>query len=229
MKAIGILLLAGESKRTGTAIKKQYVPSKSGIPLFLATYKKLRNAKICDSFLFVVPKGDLEKVKEMLQERRIEENIRLIEGGENREQSVFFALKEIENTFAIPPSMVLIHDADRPYLEESFLKRTQEKMGEETPFLPLLPSFDSLLLKEEKGAQYLAREKVYRVQTPQAYPFEKLMAAFKEREKDLGLYRDEGSLYLSVYDNGLESIEGSEKNIKITTAEELDYWRNSDE
>lgn len=229
MAIIGILLLAGESRRAGSSVKKQYVPSKSGTPLFLATYKKLRNAKICDSFLFAVPKGDTKKVEEMLQEQGTKENIRLIEGGETREQSVFLALKEIEKTYAIPPSMVLIHDADRPYLDKDFLKRIKEQLEKGNPFVPLLPSFDSLLRKEENGCQYLPREQVYRVQTPQGFPFEKLYEAFKRKEARLFSYRDEGSLYLSIYDEGLESIEGSEKNIKITTGEELDNWRNSDE
>lgn len=229
MAIIGILLLAGESRRAGSSVKKQYVPSKSGTPLFLATYKKLRNAKICDSFLFAVPKGDTKKVEEMLQEHGIKENIRLIEGGENREQSVFFALREIEKTSAIPPSMTLIHDADRPYLDKSFLARIKTQLEKGNPFIPVLPSFDSLLRKNENGSQYLPREEVYRVQTPQAFPFEKLYNAFKQKEASLFSYRDEGSLYLSVYGKGLESIEGSERNIKITTGEELDNWRNSDE
>lgn len=229
MKIIGILLLAGESKRTGAGIKKQYVPSKSGTPLFLATYKKLRAAKICDSFLFAVPKGETEKVKEMLREHEITENIDLIEGGENREHSVFLALKEIEKTSAIPPSMVLIHDADRPYLEEAFLERIKTQLQKGVPFTPLLPSSDSLFLKEERGDRYLPREKVYRVQTPQAFPFETLYEAFKQKEAALSSYYDDGSVYLSAYDKGFEPIAGSERNVKITTAEELDNWRKSDE
>ena len=229
MATIGILLLAGESKRTGTNLKKQYVPSKSGTPLFIATYKKLRNANICDSFLFAVPKGDTKKVKEMLQEHGIKESVRLIEGGDNREQSVFLALQEIEKTSAKTPSMVLIHDADRPYLDKDFLTRIKTQLEKGIPFIPLLPSFDSLLRKKENGSQYLPREEIFRVQTPQAFPFEKLYSAFKQKEESLFSYRDEGSLYLSVYGKGLESIEGSENNTKITTGEELDKWRNSDE
>ncbi len=223
---IAIILLAGAGQRAHQKEPKQYIVSMKGEPLFVATFKKILRSSLFDEFYFVIPHGDEKKVETILAQKVLEPfSYRLLEGGDTREESVYNALKEIAKNSANPPSIVLIHDADRPYLSISLIKKLMEAAKDNEAVIPAISSHDSLLSHEGKSLRYLDRKATYRVQTPQVFHFEKLYQAFSIKEKELSSFTDDGSIYLSVYREKIKLIEGEEENIKITTRDELDEWR----
>ncbi|HBB05150.1 MAG TPA: hypothetical protein DCZ41_00940 [Firmicutes bacterium] len=225
-KVIAILLLAGKSERTQTKTPKQYALSKKKVPLFLETFSRLKEADFIDETFFVTPEGDMEKVQEFLKNAGINPlDYSFVEGGKTREESVYHALTKIKENPANRDSFVLIHDADRPYIKVSFLKRVIEEATKKGTAIPALRSHDSLVEIQGDSISYLPRENIYRVQTPQAFLFPPLYDAFKARKEELSFYSDDASVYLAKHQKGLFFVPGEEENIKITSREELEKWR----
>lgn len=223
---IAIILLAGSGQRAHQKEPKQYIASSRGEPLFVAAFNKLFRSSLFDEFYFVIPEGDGDKVQAILASKTHEPfSYHLLEGGNTREESVYNALKEIAKCPANPHSIVLIHDADRPYISNALLERLIQEAKANEAVIPAIPSHDSLLSYEGESLRYLDRRAVYRIQTPQVFHFEKLYKAFSVREKELSSFTDDGSIYLSVYPERIKLIEGEEENIKITTPDELEKWK----
>ncbi len=223
---IAIILLAGSGQRAHQKEPKQYVASSKGEPLFVATFNKLLDSSLFDEFYFVIPRGDERKIQAILAKKVSKPfSYHLLEGGNTREESVYNALKEIAKCPANLHSIILVHDADRPYISNTLLERLMQEAKTNEAVIPAISSYDSLLSNEGKSLRYLNRKTIYRVQTPQVFHFEKLYKAFLAKEKDLSSFTDDGSIYLSVYPERIKLIDGEEENIKITTPDELEKWK----
>jgi 2-C-methyl-D-erythritol 4-phosphate cytidylyltransferase/2-C-methyl-D-erythritol 2,4-cyclodiphosphate synthase len=130
----------------------------------------------------------------------------LASGGAERTLSVLNGLRSASSDF------VMIHDAARPFLNREVCKRLMEKTSEESGAIPLLSSADSL--KEFHGEQMspVPRERIFRTQTPQAFPRRPLIEALD----GAGVATDEASVWLDA-SGKLAWTQGDEKNFKITT------------
>lgn len=213
-----ILLMAGEGKRLHGPLKKQFLPDKNGDALFLSALKVLY-AYPFDRIVLVVPKGDLDLTKNLCKGLFDERRILLTEGSDSREGSAYCGLLTVKE-FA--SDHVLIHDADRPFLSAALLERILSVKNAEEGIVPVLSVHDSVL-SLEGGTRYVERKSLRRVQTPQLFPYRKLLAAFEKEEGDLPSFTDEGSIYLAAGER-IRTVEGEERNIKITTNEDYERW-----
>lgn len=228
---IAILLLAGSGSRADISLPKQYAISNKGVPLFIETFLKIKSTNLFDRFVFAIREKDEKKVDELIKKHVAEPfEYDLVKGGDNREESVYNSLLKIEKTIAKTPSIVLIHDADRPYITKELVKNAVESAKEHGSAIPVIKSVDSLVSKNENGVVYLKRENVYRVQTPQAFAGDKLLAAFNNVERSsLKDFTDDGSIFEMTFKGSLYIMEGDKKNVKITSKEDLSDWINNDE
>lgn len=216
-----ILLMAGKGVRVGQKEPKQYLLDKRGEPLFLSALKTLLIPPI-RKVLLVVPKGDIDKAGNLCKNRVDLDKLSFVEGSLCREESAYFGLLSLRKE---APDYVLIHDADRPYLSKELLERMLDSLEERRGIIPVLPSKDSLLVKEKDGSfSYAARERLYRVQTPELFPYRLLVDAFEKEKEKLPLYTDEGSLYLEA-GGKIKTVLGEERNEKITTKEDFERWK----
>ena len=103
--------------------------------------------------------------------------IRLITGGETRQQSVRLGLEALAGD---APNMVLIHDAARPILPAAVTARLIAALAVQPAAIPVLPVVDSLAEERDGMMQSAAdREKLRRVQTPQAFRYSEILAAHR--------------------------------------------------
>ena len=131
-----------------------------------------------------------------------------VTGGELRAESVRNGLSRCSEEF------VLIHDAARPFLEETLcleLIRAAQKTG---AAIPVLPSVDSLKkITEKSNIQNLSRDEIFRAQTPQVF-------RVKELQKTMETYglsaTDEAESWIAAGKN-IAPVSGSARNFKITT------------
>lgn len=103
--------------------------------------------------------------------------IQLIVGGETRQQSVRFGLEALAGD---SPELVLIHDAARPNLPRTVIERLVTALTVQPGAIPVLPIVDSLTAAAGNlMGEPANREKLRRVQTPQAFRFQAILAAHR--------------------------------------------------
>lgn len=226
-KTYAILLMAGSGTRLSSSEKKQYLISKrKKEPFFLSSLRKLEETNLFEEIILVVPKGDIKKTKSFLPK---DKNYRIIEGGATREESAFLGLEEIKKIISSCLSFVLIHDADRPYISKELIANLINEAKQYGNAIPVTKSVDSLIYSSNEDMKYLARDNIFRVQTPQAFSFLKIYEVMQEKKNDLASYKDEGAILLDFYKTPLHLIPGEEINSKITTIEDFKRWEKSND
>lgn len=137
-----------------------------------------------------------------------------ITGGEERNISIFNGLKELSNI--LDKGIVLIHDAARPLIRQSFILETVAAAAENGASSLSLPVSDTLRRDNER----VDRSGLHALQTPQAFEYGLIMRAHMDADpKDK--HTDDTSL-VSAIGHDIIWVPGQRSNIKITTQDDLD-------
>lgn len=141
-------------------------------------------------------------------------DIKIVPGGKTRQESVFNALKNLNN-----PGYVLIHDGARPFVSKNVIKQICSEVQKYKAIITAVRVKDTIKQVDNKLiTATLARETLWQAQTPQAFEYKMIFDAHKKLEgqnftDDAGMLE---SLGYSVY-----ICEGEYANIKITTRDDL--------
>lgn len=167
-----IVVAAGKGVRAGQAVPKQFANWR-GKPVARHAVETLLAAG-ASIIVVAIPEGAESLATEALKGL---ERVRLIVGGETRQQSVALALEALAD---VPPELVLIHDAARPDLPAEVIERLLAALHDDPGAIPVLPVVDSLVQAEDGAIGAAAqRESLRRVQTPQAFRFPDILAAHR--------------------------------------------------
>ena len=111
-----IILAGGRGKRMGADVSKQFIHIDDK-PLIYYTLKRFITCALIDQVVLVLPKNEIEYCKnEILNKYSLKVDY-IVEGGAERQDSVYNGLKVLSNT-----DIVLIHDGARPFVSESMIK-----------------------------------------------------------------------------------------------------------
>lgn len=215
------ILLAGSSTRMGSSTLKQFIniSKKEIFEYSLETFDKIE--KINKIFL-VAQKDNFEHINQIILNKKYNHEIEIIEGGATRQESVFNSLNRIKN-IASSSSIVIFHDACRPLItKETTLKIIDEaeKNDGATAYCPL---FDSICKKNNENYinNSLNREKIVKLQTPQAFKFDIIYTAHETERKNGNLsFTDDTSLLVSKGFK-IKLVESSILNFKVTNFDDL--------
>ena len=205
-----ILLSAGKSKRFKSKLNKQFLPYKNK-PLFEHSLKTALDSKLFKKVLIVSNK----KIKNISYK-----NIDVIKGGTERHNSTWNALNYLKNKKI---KNVFIHDAARPNLSISLLKRLKRELKKNKAVVPYIKSENSVKYKNKNKINNLDRDKIFLTQTPQCFNFQELFNLYKSNKEKI---TDEASLYLRN-NRKIKFILGDKKNFKITTIDDLNYLKSN--
>ncbi len=214
--AIAILLMAGKGERFLSSLPKQF--TKMGEQeLFLYAAKTLNSSPCISSIVFVVPDGYEKATEDIIKNGGIKKDHSVIIGGNSRQDSVFLALTHLANKRINQHSIVLIHDGDRPNVNERMIEESIAGAIKNGAAVTAVPSSDSIAL-ERNGSiiSYLDRRTVYALQTPQTFRFSLLLEAESKAKAEEKFYTDEGSLLLEEKGINPIIVLGEKSNIKIT-------------
>lgn len=213
-----IIVAAGRGTRAGLGGPKQY-RDLVGKPVIARTLKVFLDAfGESEQVPLIVPV--IHEDDQELYLKSVKGLSRLqapVIGGKIRQRSVKNALESLSEA---APEYVLIHDAARPFLSESLIRKlmimlTQSDGG----VVPALPIVDSLVRKSE-GSDYntVDRDGLYAIQTPQAFRFNEILAAHRAAVDEN--YTDDASVLVA---NGgtVTFVDGQEQNFKITTPDDF--------
>lgn len=223
-KNIAIVLAAGQGKRMQSDVHKQYLLM-GDKPVLFYCLKTLEDS-FMDEVLLVVGEGEEEYCRREIVERYGFKKInKIIQGGKERYHSVWNGIREIEEC-----GYLFIHDGARPFLDEASLERALSGVKETGACAVGMPVKDTIKIADENGfsKETPRRDTVWMIQTPQVFAFDLIRKAYKkliEEEAHLNkkgiLITDDAMVVEYFTDTAVKLIEGSYRNIKITTPEDL--------
>jgi len=201
---------------------KQFV-ALDGVPILVHSLRAFAAAPRVTAIYVAVRKAEMERVQAQVAEYGFADRVRMVEGGEKRQESVSHALAALP---AKPDDIVLVHDAVRPLIDAATIERTIDAVAETGAAIVGLPAVDTIKQVERTahGALITAtipREFIVQAQTPQGFRYGLLQKAFAEAEADGFVGTDEASV---VERAGLSVavVHGSQVNLKITQPGDLE-------
>jgi 2-C-methyl-D-erythritol 4-phosphate cytidylyltransferase len=222
MQVFVILPAAGLGTRMAGPQPKQFL-ALNGLPILIHSLRAFAAVPRVTAIYVAVRSTEIERVEAQVAEYGLAGRVRVVEGGDNRQESVSHALAALS---AQPDDVVLVHDAVRPLIDAATIDRTIDAVIEFGAAIVGLPAVDTIKHVERTahGALITAtipREFVVLAQTPQGFRYGLLQKAFAEAQADGFVGTDEASV---VERAGLPVavVHGSQVNLKITQPGDLE-------
>lgn len=224
MKTTAIVLAGGRGKRMNSAVPKQFLMIQDK-PVLYYSLKAFEDSFI-DSIILVASEDDKEYCqKEIVEKYRFRKIDKIVSGGKERYHSVLNGIKAAGEC-----DYIFIHDGARPFVTLDMLQRLYECVTECNACVAGMPVKDTIKIADENG--YIAttpkRDLVWTIQTPQVFSYELIKKAYLLLEKEEYSLIEQG---ISITDDAMvvetllgekvKLVEGSYRNIKITTPEDM--------
>lgn len=217
-RVAAIVLAAGSGKRMNTKVHKQYLLIEEK-PVLYYSLKAFEESEV-QEIVLVVGAGETEYCKREIVQRYGFTKIRaIVAGGKERYHSVYEGLKAAES-----PEYVLIHDGARPFLTQDIIKRTLCAVRKHGACAAGMPVKDTIKIADEGqfAKETPRRSDVWMIQTPQAFSFPLIFDAYtKLLKEETPEVTDDAMAVEKMTDYRVKLVEGSYRNIKITTPEDL--------
>lgn len=226
---IALIIAGGVGSRMGSQLPKQFIEVYSK-PVLIYTLEGFQKHSRIDKIVCVCLKGWEERLREMAVQYGISKLDLIVTGGETGQESIRNGVFELQGRCA-QDDMIVIHDGIRPMVEESVLDDVIDVCRRHGNAVTSMPYNEQIFTIDESEpmttTRYIPRETLRRVSTPQAYRYGSLLDAYKKAfSKRIGIY---GSSYTNtmMVDLGfrLHFAKGSDKNIKLTTPDDLELFK----
>jgi len=213
----GIIVAGGKGERMGPDVDKAFL-SLGAKPVLVYSLLAFEKCPDVDEVVLVVRKERVEAARCAVQMFGCKKVIKIISGGNQRQQSVANGLAEISEEAEV----VAVHDGARPCVTLGLISETIKLARQYGSGVAAVKITDTV--KEvDKGmiiAQTIDRTKLWRVQTPQAFKVALLRKAFAMVKKKKIKITDEASSVELICDN-VRMVQSSSSNIKITSPDDL--------
>jgi len=208
----------------GAETPKQFLEL-AGTPIVVHTVRRMASCPMITDII-VATRGDVVgSLEARLQGEKFKQNVKVIRGGDSRQESVALALQQVPDGTEI----VLVHDAVRPFVTVEQIARVIEEARRCDAAILGIPAMDTV--KEVKRASLpedvaliigtIPRERVVLAQTPQAFTTKLLRDAFASAAADGVNVSDEAGL-VERFGHDVHVVLGSERNIKITKPADME-------
>ena len=218
-KCTAIVLAAGQGKRMHSKIQKQFLEIQ-GHPVLYYSLRCFQGSPIIQDIILVTGEDVISYCKEeIVKKYGLTKVTQVIAGGKERYDSVYAGLLACQNT-----DYVFIHDGARPFITEEILQRGLDAVRETGACVVGMPSKDTVKLSDREGfvKETPDRSFVWNVQTPQIFSYSLIRGAHESiRKKDMSGVTDDAMVVEQETGVKVRLSEGSYRNIKITTPEDL--------
>ena len=211
MKTTAIIVAAGTGSRFGSQIPKQFIEL-AGKPVVVYAIERFAEASSIDEIVVVVTSENIPRLGGV----HIAKPIHIVTGGATRAESVANGLRAVDDDGDI----VAVHDGARPFVSADEIDRMIAKAKETGAACLVAPVTDTI--KSISGNEITAtldRDKLRRALTPQAFRTDLLRRAFELG--DVSETVTDECYLVEKLGHPISLVEGSARNIKITTAEDL--------
>lgn len=209
MKFSAIITAGGTSSRFGNTNKLlEKIHDKEIIKY---TIEAFLNSNI-EEIIICANKSIIETLSDMFKEYK---SVKIIEGGNSRQASVFNGLQAIQNC-----DYVLIHDGARPMITPEIIEKVKSEVIKKKAISVMTKTIDTIKEVDKSGKiiRTIDRSKLYNTQTPQAFEFNLIKNAHEKLQNDT--YTDDAGM-IEALGQDVYIVEGDYRNIKVTTKADL--------
>lgn len=188
----------------------------NGVPVLIHTLKVFEEDDACLGIILAANPQDETEIMAILKQYNVTKVISLVPGGEERQHSIYNALKTVKTD-----GIILVHDAARPFIRTEQIHRLIKKAEETGAAIIGVPAKDTMKkVLDGVVVETVDRSSLWAVQTPQAFRVSLLRKAYDQAEQDHYLGTDDASL-VERLDYPVAMVQGDYDNIKLTTPEDL--------
>lgn len=220
MHCTALVLSAGQGKRMGTSVQKQYIELE-GKPVIYYSLKAFEDSQLIDDIVLVVGEGQREYARrEIVEKYQLSKVKDIVYGGRERYDSVWQGLRAISGK----QGYVFIHDGARPFVDEDILRRAYDTVSSCRACAAGMPSKDTIKVVDEENfiVNTPKRKYTWMVQTPQVFEVSLITEAYSRLMKGETVnVTDDAMAVEQMMEVPVKLFEGSYENIKITTPEDL--------
>lgn len=227
MKNIALIIAGGVGMRTHQDIPKQFINVKD-VPVIVYTLKAFQNHPLIDAIEVVCIEGWHDVLWAYAKQFGISKLENIVNGGETGQDSIRNGLKSIAKRYKDTDDIVLIHDSIRPMVSAEIITdnidvcRKYGNAATVTPCTSVMLTTDNSISSEGQ----IPRDNLKITQTPQAFFLNELLEVHKKAiTMDLLPSIASCALYIELGKKVYLS-RGSEKNIKITTSEDIEIFQS---
>ena len=224
---VAVVLAAGFGTRFDPDNPKQLV-SVGGKPIVCWSIEAFeRCGRVSDIVVVVNPKVR-SAVESLIDDMGYTKVRVIIDGGAERVDSTAAALDTLAAAGIPDDAKILIHDAVRPFVEQSSIEGSIDALDQFTAATVAYASTDTVLLTEDLGDVKVVksvpdRPNTFRAQTPQSFRFATIRRAYELAASDPDFHPADDTRVVVDYlpDEPVAIVSGSETNLKITTLEDV--------
>ncbi len=217
MKVYAIIPSGGTGKRINTPLPKQYIKF-SGKELIAYTLEIFQKNTNVNKIVIPAQKEYFNLLNGIIDKYKLNKVSKIVEGGKDRQHSVQNALESID---AKDDDLIIVHDAVRPLLPPSILNNAIETAKIYGNVIVAIKAKDTLIKGSDTVTEYIDRNEIYYVQTPQIFPCKNLRKAFDNAKKEGFIGTDE-SMLVTKAGFSVKIVEGSSINFKVTDKSDIE-------
>ena len=229
MSTIAIIIAGGSGTRMGLDIPKQFVHVNNK-PVLVYTLESFQDHIDVDSIVLVCIDEWIETARLYKEKYKLDKLQMIVPGGQSGQESIYNGVKALKET-AHADDIVIIHDGIRPLVDTDVLSdvvRVAREHGNAVTSLPYNEQIFCVNTDDPKTTtEFIPRETLRRVATPQAYRYDLLSQAYDRAfTENIGI---DGSHYTNTMmvtlGHRLHFAAGSDRNIKLTTPADLELFK----
>jgi 2-C-methyl-D-erythritol 4-phosphate cytidylyltransferase len=211
VSAAAVIVAGGKGTRLAGPVRKQYLEI-GGEPVLLRAVRPYCDHPRIDSVLVVLPEEDAIEPPAWLSALRVH----VVGGGAERGDSVWNGLTSLPDSI----DLVLVHDGARPFVDREVIDRVLDAAAQGA--IAAVRVTDTIKEVDPDGliAATPDRARLWRAQTPQGFPRDALVRAYREARRDGFASTDDAAVF-ERYVGPVRVVEGSERNLKVTVPEDV--------
>lgn len=220
MMNVGLIVAGGLGSRFGGYKQTTVLNNK---PVYQYSLDVFNNSDFIDCIYLVVPRSLLSEIKQDLSTYSTRKPVILCEGGETRSDSVYNAIKQLDNNTEI----VVIHDAARPLIKNKHIQSLVVACEKNDGAILAHPVSDTVKKINDDVIDFtIDRNNLWLAETPQAFNFKILNSCYQNIDKgDRKIFTDEASL-MEHFNYKIQVVHNKSENIKITHKEDLNLIKS---
>lgn len=216
-EVVAIVASAGSGKRMGLKTRKPFIKL-AGVPIVVRTIRSLSASDSIDSIIVAGEAAYVARIKGLVDRYSLRKVAAVVPGGKTRADSVRNCLARIDARCRI----VLVHDGGRPFIDRQTITGAVKAARKYGAAVVAVGETDTVKVADKNGsvAKTLDRSRVFRAQTPQAFRRDLICKAYSYcRARGKSVTDDSGAV--EMLGHKVKIVQGSYRNIKITTRDDL--------
>ncbi len=217
-KVTAIILAAGNSTRYNITRNKDNVNKNfeevKGKSLLSFSLREFSKNDYVDNIIIAAKENEMNYVQNIINEENINKKIKIVQGGEERKDSVYNSIKNSNS------DIVIIHDGARPAIKQKYINECIENMDKYKGVTVGVKSVDTIKITDENDIviNTTKRSNTWAIQTPQCFDRKTLLEMHEKYKND---FVTDDCMLLEKDNYAIKIIEGDYTNLKVTTPVDL--------